>query len=345
MNRFDLGRYVSIPYIPLFGIEDDVKGEVYPMLGVLGGGHGSVSIEFKVEHSIRSTLKVYPRVVHYLKVRNIGKELPTTNRGMKTRLGQVEALLEDLHASDAATLCGFRFELEFHTTNSLRECYNVARDFCYNSQGVPQGVCIKKYITPEEYIAHLMDVVGDAKNNYLTSGTNAGAPSILQKEEMAKILNAAGYSLTKWIGLVRKKKSVAKIQKDIDEVEKDDEIGEIMKRMYVRRAARNKELMCCMNQEGHCTKAFSTRIELARYVYGRYGLAWQRNIRVINSDEELVPLRKTARGNVAPDLDGRYDVIGVLYVGLQRYIVHDAPRDGSCFFFFTTALVPCCNQH
>ena len=68
-------------------------------------------------------------------------------------------------------LCGFRFELEFHTTNSLRECYNVTRDFCYNSQ----GVCIKKYITPEEYIAHLMDVVGDAKNNYLTSGTNAGA--------------------------------------------------------------------------------------------------------------------------------------------------------------------------
>ena len=132
-----------------------------------------------------------------------------------------QAILVDLHASDASMLCGFRFELEFHTTNSLRECYNVTRDFCYNSQ----GVCIKKYITPEEYIAHLMDVVGDAKNNYLTSGTNAGAPSILQQEEMAKILNATGYSSTKWIGLVRKKKSVAKIQKDVDEEEKDDEIG------------------------------------------------------------------------------------------------------------------------
>ena len=67
----------------------------------------------------------------------------------------------------------------------------MTRDFCYNSQGIPQVACIKKYITPEEYLAHLVDVVADAKR---TSGTNAGAPTIVQQEEMAKILNAAGYS-------------------------------------------------------------------------------------------------------------------------------------------------------
>ena len=80
------------------------------MLGSLGEGYGSVAIAFQVEHSHRCTLKVYPRIVHYLKARNIGKELPTTVRGMKTRLGQVEALLVDLHASDISILCGFRFE-------------------------------------------------------------------------------------------------------------------------------------------------------------------------------------------------------------------------------------------
>ena len=75
--------------------------------------------------------------------------------------------------------------------------------------------------------------------------------------------------------------------------------------------------MCCINKEGHCTKAFSTRIELVRHIYGKYGLAWERNIRVIDNDEEMVLLRKKARMNVAPYLDGTYDVIGMLYVGLH----------------------------
>ena len=45
------------------------------------------------------------------------------------------------------------------------------------------------------------------------------------------MLNAAGYSSTKWIGLVRGKKSAAKVQQDVDGEDKDDAIGEIMKRM------------------------------------------------------------------------------------------------------------------
>ena len=194
---------------------------------------------------------------------------------------------------------------------------------------MPEGVCIKKYITLEEYLTHLVDVVADAKTNHMNSGTNAGAPTRIQQEDMARILNADGYSSIKWIGLVRGKKSAAKVQ-DIDG--EDDAIGEIMRRMYVRKAAKNKELMCCINQEGHCTKTFSTRIELARHIYGKYGLAWERNIRVIDNGEEMIPLSKKVRVNEAPDLAGMYDVIGMLYVGLQRYMVHNAPRDGSCFY-------------
>ena len=82
------------------------------MIGSLGEGYGSVSVECQLENSHRCTLKVYHRIVHYLKARNIGKELPTTVRGLKTRLGQVEALLVDLHVLDTSILCRFRFEFE-----------------------------------------------------------------------------------------------------------------------------------------------------------------------------------------------------------------------------------------
>ena len=69
ISRYDLGRYVNIPYIPLFGTEEDynIKAEMFPMLGTLGEGHGSLSIEFDTEDAQKCTFKVYPCVVHYLK--------------------------------------------------------------------------------------------------------------------------------------------------------------------------------------------------------------------------------------------------------------------------------------
>ena len=57
------------------------------MLGILGENHRSLSIECNTEDAHKCTLKVYPRVVHYIKARGIGIDLPSTNRGIKTRLG------------------------------------------------------------------------------------------------------------------------------------------------------------------------------------------------------------------------------------------------------------------
>ena len=41
-NRFDLGRYVKLPYIPLFNIMPEINGEVYPMFCDFGDRNGSV---------------------------------------------------------------------------------------------------------------------------------------------------------------------------------------------------------------------------------------------------------------------------------------------------------------
>ena len=48
----------AIPYIPIFG-KDDVLGNIYPMLGELGGGNGSVELNLELPHAQSCVLKYY----------------------------------------------------------------------------------------------------------------------------------------------------------------------------------------------------------------------------------------------------------------------------------------------
>ena len=79
LSQFDLSRYCYVLYIPIFGKVDDVLSNIYPMLGELGGGYGSVEVNLKLPHTQSCTPKIYPKLVHYLKARNIGADLPTPN--------------------------------------------------------------------------------------------------------------------------------------------------------------------------------------------------------------------------------------------------------------------------
>ena len=58
LSRLDLGRFCYIPYIPIFG-KDDVLGNIYPMLGELGGGNGSVELNLELPHAQSCVLKYY----------------------------------------------------------------------------------------------------------------------------------------------------------------------------------------------------------------------------------------------------------------------------------------------
>ena len=159
----------------------------------------------------------------------------------------------ELQTSDAMILCGFRFEFVFYTNRSLLSCYDMMNDILLNHQGIPEGVVIKKYVTPQQYIDHLLSVVADAKANYLTIGDMSATPTRVQKEWLAKVLNAAGYCSTKWIGYTRERRSAANIQQTEDWEHTDVTLQEIQEKMYTRKAARNDKLFCCMTNEGRCT--------------------------------------------------------------------------------------------
>ena len=112
--RYDLGRNVDVPFIPLFGLSDDTRGTVYPMLHNFGEGHGSVkfSLQSSDEDISSVNLKVYPNLVHFLKSNGLNQEMPQTLRGIRTRLGQLQTLLLTATRAHPSLLCGFRLEFE-----------------------------------------------------------------------------------------------------------------------------------------------------------------------------------------------------------------------------------------
>ena len=100
------------------------------MLGQLGGGYGSVELNYELPHTQSMKLKCYPKLVHYLKARNIGMDLPTTMKGYRSHVGALEQMLVELHADPGKYLCGFRFELAISgTLLSVMQCYDHVRRY------------------------------------------------------------------------------------------------------------------------------------------------------------------------------------------------------------------------
>ena len=49
------------------------------------------------------------------------------------------------------------------------------------------------------------------------------------------------------------------------------DVDEIMKKLHVRKAAKNYKLYCAMTTLCHCTKAFGIVRQLARFIRSTYG--------------------------------------------------------------------------
>lgn len=80
--RYDLGRNIKAPYIPLFGSAEGVRGTLYPILHDFGKGLGSIEVTMSSpDNDVQSCkMQVYPHLIHYLKARGLGIEMPATVR-------------------------------------------------------------------------------------------------------------------------------------------------------------------------------------------------------------------------------------------------------------------------
>ena len=268
-----------MPYSPIFGKVDDISGNVYPMLGELGDGYGSVELNYEFPHTQTTKLKCYPKLVHYLKARNIGVDLPTTVKGYRSRVGALEQMLLEFNTDPGRYLCGFCFELAISgTLLSLMQCYDQVRTYRIDDEGVPENVIVMKRIPVDEYITFLTNALGDAKDAGLCHGRTSSTPSDVQKALMAEVMNAAGYCSTKWLGYccTKEEKKIEQIRVKEDEDQRDELTKDILKRLYTRKSARNARLVCAVTRTGGCTKSFPSCIGLARYLTDEYGEHWYR---------------------------------------------------------------------
>ena len=131
MSRYDLGRYSYVPYIPVFGKEEDFSGNVYPLLGEFSGGSGSVEMNLDLPHAQSCVLKCYPKILHYIKSRNISVDLPNClgHSERQSRVGAIKKMVIHLNKDHPRFLCGFCFELTISgTTLLLMDCYDVTQE-------------------------------------------------------------------------------------------------------------------------------------------------------------------------------------------------------------------------
>ena len=166
-------------------------------------------------------------------------------------------MLLHLHEGDIHKIGGFRFECCFSTNKNLEYCASKVGHYQLNSQGMPDGVVVMKYIIPQQYVDNLQNVVGEVIADDLTVGDTSSSPTKYQQHLMARLMNAVSYCSTKWIGLLRQKKEVIRHIVDGDKND-DEDVDEIMKKLHVRKAAKNNKLYCAMTTLCHCTKAFGT---------------------------------------------------------------------------------------
>ena len=71
----------------------------------------------------------------------------------------------------------------------------------------PRGVILTTLITPEQYNENLSKVLSDVKTPNVTGGGTYAKPSEAQQTLMARLMNACGYSSTKWVGKNKGKES------------------------------------------------------------------------------------------------------------------------------------------
>ena len=344
LSRFDLGRYCYVPYIPIFGKEDDVLHNIYPMLGELSHGYGSVELNLELPHAQSCQLKCYPKLVHYLKARNIGVDLPMTLKGYKSHVGALEEMLIKFNADSGRHLCGFRFELAISgTTLSLMQCNDTVIDYQMNEEGVPERTIVMKKLTVDEYIHNLTNALTEAKVEGLFHGRISSSPPAVQKYLIAAVMNTAGYCSTKWVGYCRTKeqKKFEEVQVEQDEDAWGDIIKSILKKVYTIRSAHNSQFMCAVNATGGRTKSFPSHVGLARHFFDEYGEHWYRYVKLINDEGEPQQFWKKGTPSVAPDpnLEGSYNIIGCLTYNGQIYCVLGALHNGSCLYHLFSSMI------
>ena len=310
-RRFDVGRNVSGAVIPLFSISQGHRGKLFPMLGDMGAGYGSIMLKTQITSPrIESAnLKCYANIVHHIKALGITLTIPKTNNGAAIKLKQIEHVLDKLIERKVG---GFRYECVFYGMMTLQECVHEMNNYPVD-ECVPYGVSLAYYVTKEQYMANVMSIIEDSRDT-ICHGDSSGHPLPSQVLTTTKVLNALGLYSEKWARVLTSSNPIVRENIGLsDRPGREKILMDIRENVYTRRAAKNRKLVSAVYTEsGGTTRAFSTLNEFAIYLFGMYGSRRDRHVRRVNPRIGSIVTKFEVTRTMAPDLQGIFPVLGRL---------------------------------
>ena len=126
-----------------------------------------------------------------------------------------------------------------------------------------------------------------------------------------------------------------------DITEQDRTIKDIRKSIYIRKAAKNPNLICAVTvNTGGVMKGFTTMDQLAKHIYGKYNKQWNNYVHKKNKDTGDIATHGGIKPLQAPDIYGISPILFTITYNGKTYLIYDSPHDSSCMYHSLSAVMP-----
>lgn len=187
LARYDFGMNIDTGNIPIFELDSGTSGSVYPMLGDLGAGYGSVLMNLHSDDDKITNIcvKCYPRIIHYLKSHHLTMDMPSTILGMKKKLDKIIVVMKQMRTTDSCKLYGYRYEYCFTARRRMYTCYQLASQYPLDMD-IPVGINLGFELHRKLYVNNLQDTIREM-SPVIRHGRSTSSPSAKQMTAFAKV--------------------------------------------------------------------------------------------------------------------------------------------------------------
>ena len=274
-ERINIGIPDNCSGIPLFNC---IKhGKVFPLLHMAGFGNGSVTLERDATSETRVRTVIYPTLSHHIEsLLHISYDVPVTMSSIYRKEAPIKRFLEDIEEVEEDDLYGYRVELQYFG----KVCLSLMiSNLPLSSAALPGNVLFQYINVINSYYRYVC-------GRGLFSGDGAHAASTRKQCLLAQLLNTFGLWNWKFSSYVRRVDSPPFIravlqvnsstsfprhgritsnrQHDDDDLrvleslaqvdEASGLVAEIMQRIKIRTAPRNRNKICGITRLGGMTK-------------------------------------------------------------------------------------------
>ena len=327
-NLWDFGVKRNCDDIPMFSI-DKKYGRTYPMLN--RSEEGSVEVKYRENIGIVRCI-VYQELIHAIKaLKNVQICIPRTNKSYRNKIVALISMFKDLKDVNEDYLFGYRVEIRIRGISSIYDAFEMAEDF-FNSCDLPPHVRIVRTLTIDDFFKTIRDAINVFRR--FTIGRNQQTPNQQAKHLLARLYNAFGFSIGKWLSYLRKpaypdRETRRGSHRITSTSRNNSEVDAAKKMLKTRSHPKKPGTVCAMMSRGGCTKTFDTIAELADFVVDKYPSNWrfmyllkkQGKVQNTNSNYSLLQ-----------DLPPKFTYDGMMYDGNDSYLVVDVPNDHHCLF-------------